>query len=77
MTKTEVQQVMAVVRPAIIAIYGRQTFRLVAYKDRLAYQGKPFRDLILNVTGDNDSKYKVEVENFRVTSLAKGEFSIS
>jgi len=77
MTRIEVQQIMAVVRPAIIALYGRQSFKLVAYKDRLAYQGKPLKSVILNVTGDNDSKYKVEVENSRVTSLAKGEFDIS
>lgn len=41
MNKKEVQAIMAIARPAIIALYGRQALRLVRYNDALAYRGRP------------------------------------
>lgn len=86
MTKKELQQIMAIVRPAIIAVFGRQVFTVEKYKDRLAYQGKPLKDVVLEVCGwkfnketdeyDLKNTYRVEVENGRVTSLGIGTLSI-
>lgn len=82
MTKKDIQQIMAIVRPAIIALYGRQLFTVSKYKDRLAYQGKPLKSVVLEVDGwvrDFATKefvlehtYRVEAENNRVTSLSIG-----
>ena len=51
MTKKELQEIMAIVRPAIIAVFGRQSFRVRKYRDRLACQGKPLKDVVLEVDG--------------------------
>jgi len=68
MTKKEIQRIMAIVRPAIIALYGRQPLKLVRYRDRLACQGHPRKSMLLTVRGRNGI-YNVEFEIGRVTVL--------
>lgn len=90
MTKQEIQQLMAIARPAIIAVYGRQRFKLVKYHDELAYQGQPLKNVWLQVASYrtiwNDKvddwqdeilyNYKLNIENGRVTSLSVGELNV-
>jgi len=68
MTKKEIQRIMAIVRPAIIALYGRQPLKLIRYKDLLAHQGHPTKYMFLTVQGRNGI-YNVEFEVGRVTVL--------
>lgn len=74
MNKQQIQQLMAIVRPAIIAVYGRQPLRLVAYQDSLAYQGHSLKSVYMQVYSPRTKlNYKAHIENKRVTSLCIGE----
>ena len=86
MTKKEIQKIMAIVRPAIIAMFGRQTLRLDKYNDMLAYQNRPGTDLWLEIGRyeyDEEAddiirteSYKVHLEDGKVTSLGKGKLNL-
>lgn len=69
---------MKIVRPAIIAVYGRQPLRLVAYNDMMAYQGAHIgKDVYIGVYGvRTQAGYIAHVESGRVTSLGIGELKI-
>jgi hypothetical protein len=71
MTKKEIQRIMAIVRPAIIALYGRQSLKLIKYRDRLAYRGHRLKSLYLVVQGDR--VFNVEVESDYVTFIEVAE----
>lgn len=86
MTKKEIQQLMAIARPAIIAVYGRQSLQLEKYRDVMAYLDKSGENVWLQVDGykfnsqtrqyDFDRSYKLNIESGRVTSLCVGELDI-
>lgn len=67
MNKQEIQRVMKIVRPAIIAMYGRQPLTLIKYRKGLVYANTVER-LYLQIRGRED--YKVEVEDDKVIELS-------
>lgn len=62
MTKQEIQAIMKIIRPAIIALYGRQTLRLIGFKDQSATWGYPRRDMVYRIVGPDNRLYRVEIE---------------
>ena len=68
MTRQEIQQVMTIVRPAIIALYGRQPLTLVKYEKGLVYANTVER-LYLLVQG-KESTFKVEIQDNEVIKLS-------
>ena len=62
MNKQEIQAIMKIIRPAVIALYGRQPLRLVGFRDRMAYQGRARRDMVYRIAGSDNRLYRVEVE---------------
>ena len=70
MTKKQIQQVMSIARPAIIAMYGRQSLRLAKYEKGLVYANTVER-LYLEVNGKEDV-YKVEIQDDKVIKLSIG-----
>ena len=79
MNKKQVQQVMSLARPAIIALYGRQPLTLTKYEKGLVYANTVER-LYLQVKGKEDV-YKVEIQDNEVIKLGvltewgKGDFA--
>jgi hypothetical protein len=75
MTKKEIQQLMAIVRPAIIAVHGRQPLTLIGYEIGLIYQNTT-KCYQLAVDGKDGNKFFVELVNDKnkvpqVTRLGK------
>lgn len=68
MNKKQVQQVMNIARPAIIALYGRQPLTLAKYEKGLVYANTVER-LYLQVKGKKDV-YKVEIQDDEVIKLS-------
>lgn len=66
--RQKINGIMAIARPAIVATYGRQPLKLVEYRDRLAYQGKPDRDILVCVRG-RKSDYQVIIEHGVITGI--------
>lgn len=60
MTKKEIQQIMAIVRPAIIALYGRQPLKIATYRIGLIYANTTRRYQI-DVSGKNGNLFFVEL----------------
>jgi len=77
MTKKEIQQLMAIVRPAIIAVHGRQPLALIGYEIGLIYANTTKR-YKLAVDGRDGNKFFVELVNDKnkvpqVTRMGKVE----
>ena len=70
MNKQQVQQVMSIARPAIIALYGRQPLKLAKYEKGLVHANTVER-LYLRVIGKEDV-YKVEIQDDKVIKLSIG-----
>lgn len=75
MNKQQIQQLMAIIRPAIIAVYGRQPLTLIGYDIGLIYANTTKR-YNLAVNGKNDNKFYAELTEDRnkvpqVTRLGK------
>jgi len=68
MNEQELKRIMTIVRPAIVAMYGRQPLNLIEYRKGLAYANTVER-LYLRVRGKEDI-YKVEVEGDEVIELS-------
>lgn len=69
MNKQELKQVMSIVRPAIVAMYGRQPLILTKYRKGLVYANTTER-IYLQVKGKEDV-YKAEIEDGKVIELGK------
>lgn len=73
MNPKEIKNIMAIVRPAITAMYGRQKLELAAYNQ----MGENY--LWIQVEGaigpDEKRNYKLRLEEGKVTYLAIGELS--
>lgn len=75
MNKQQVQQLMAIVRPAIIAVYGRQPLILIGYDIGQIYANTTKR-YNLAVNGKDSNRFFVELVEDRnkvpqVTRLGK------
>lgn len=72
MDKKQIKKVMAIVRPAVVALYGRQSLDLTAYSQ----MGESC--LWVEVQGWSHAEsdfvyYKARIEEGKVTYLNKGE----
>lgn len=68
MNRQELKRIMMIVRPAIVAMFGRQPLNLIEYQKGLVYANTVER-LYLRVKGREDV-YKVEVQDDEVIELS-------
>lgn len=77
MNKDEIKYIMAIIRPAIWALYGRQQLKLSAYSETDIHY---FSDIVsgwFEVDSINREDYfKVEIKEDVVISLAIGELNV-
>lgn len=85
MNKDEVKHVMAIIRPAIYALYGRQKLKLSAYsKVNVQYAAGMGESGMSDISGwfevhsidYFDGIYRLEIKEDVVTSLATGELDV-